>query len=246
MSVSVIIPFWNGGQWIERAVVSVVNQTAPPDEFFVVNDGSAPEERAYLAVLAEQHGFVILDKENGGQGSARNHGVLHSSSQYICFLDQDDFFLPDHLERLCDLVVGRGENFGFGYGSYDLADAHGVVHVKNDLVRNQRRLHPPSRDLIELVGRNLSILPSASIISKRAFMAVEGFDVQFRGYEDDDLCLRLFRSGKPDGLGVGLALSHAAIEQLGNGWLHQWTVKSATDPQHNTTRPSGFERYLDL
>lgn len=195
MSVSVVIPFWNGSQWIERAVVSVVNQTLHPNEFFVVNDGSRPEERARLASLADRYGFVILDKENGGQGSARNHGVAHSNSEYICFLDQDDFFLPDHLERLYAFVVGRGENFGFAYGSYDLADAQGVVHVENDLVRNQGHLHPPSRDLIQLFGRNLSILPSASIISTRAFQAAGGFDVQFRGYEDDDLFSRMILQG---------------------------------------------------
>lgn len=195
MSVSVVIPFWNGSQWIERAVASVANQTLRPDEFFVVNDGSRPRERELLSGLARKHGFVILDKENGGQGSARNHGVAHSRSELICFLDQDDFFLPDHIEKLFALAAGRGENFGFAYGSYDLADAHGVVHVKNDLELNQGRLHPPPCDPIELFGRNLSILPSASIISKRAFQSVEGFDVQFRGYEDDDLFSRMILAG---------------------------------------------------
>ncbi len=195
MNVSVIIPFWNGGQWIERAVASVADQTTAPNEFFVVNDGSRLEERARLVSLAAQYGFVILDKENGGQGSARNHGVAHSQSEYICFLDQDDFFLPDHVERLGAFVQGRGPNFGFAYGSYDLADAQGVVHVKNDLARNWAGLHPPSRDPIELFGRNLSILPSASIISKRAFQAIGGFDVQFRGYEDDDLFSRMILAG---------------------------------------------------
>lgn len=195
MSVSVVIPFWNGSQWVERAIESVVRQTVRPDEFFVVNDGSRSDERARLALLAKQHGFVILDKLNGGQGSARNHGVALSKSEYVCFLDQDDFFLPDHIERLSAFVAGRGENFGFAYGSFDLADGLGKVHVKNDLALNQRHLHPPTRNPIELFGRNLSILPSASIISKRAFEAVGGFDVQFRGYEDDDLFSRMILAG---------------------------------------------------
>lgn len=195
MTVSVVIPFWNGSQWIERAVASVARQTVRPDEFFVVNDGSKPQERELLVGLAQRYGFVILDKENGGQGSARNHGVEHSHSEYVCFLDQDDFFLPDHVEKLRRLASTAGQGFGFGYGSYDLADGSGVVHVRNDLARNQAHLHPPPRDPIALFGRNLSILPSASIVSRRAFVAVGGFDVQFRGYEDDDLFSRLILAG---------------------------------------------------
>lgn len=195
MSVSVVIPFWNGSQWIERAVASVSSQTVRPDEFYVVNDGSTPQERERLGGLALRHGFVILDKENGGQGSARNLGVEHSRSDYICFLDQDDFFLPDHVAKLRALVAVGGPRFGFGYGSYDLADGAGMVQIKDDLTRNQPHLHPPPRDPIELFGRNLSILPSASIISKRAFEAVGGFDVQFRGYEDDDLFSRMILAG---------------------------------------------------
>lgn len=195
MSVSVIIPFWNGSQWIERAIESVLNQTVLPDEFIIVNDGSKPEERAKLEGLAKRCRVVILDTENGGQGAARNHGVSHSQSEYVCFLDQDDFFLPDHIEKLRSFVGQDRPNFGFAYGSYDLADEQGVVHVRNDLVLNQAHLHPPTRDPVEVVTRNLSILPSAAIISKRAFLAVGGFDVQFRGYEDDDLFARMILAG---------------------------------------------------
>ena len=85
-----VIPFYNGADFIERAVKSVFNQTVPADEVVVVNDGSRPEEREALGALAGRYPFRIVDKENGGQGSARNAGVAVSRSDYICFLDQDD------------------------------------------------------------------------------------------------------------------------------------------------------------
>lgn len=195
MNVSVIIPFWNGAQWVERAIESVLRQTHAPAEFYVVNDGSRPDEREKLGALAARHGFQILDKGNGGQGTARNHGVRHSRSELICFLDQDDFFLPDHIERLLSLVPADLATFGFAYGSYHLADESGRIHVENDLALNQARLHPPPRDPLELIARNLCILPSASIISRVAFERVGGFDAQFRGYEDDDLFSRMVLAG---------------------------------------------------
>jgi glycosyltransferase involved in cell wall biosynthesis len=96
-SVVVIIPFYNGADFIERSVKSVFEQSVPATEVIVVNDGSRPEERASLDALAARYPFRIIDKENGGQGSARNAGVKASTSDFICFLDQDDFYLPNHI-----------------------------------------------------------------------------------------------------------------------------------------------------
>lgn len=195
MSVCVIIPFWNGSRWVERAIRSVVEQTISPAEFYVVNDGSRADERALLGELAQKYGFQILDQENGGQGSARNHGVAACQADWICFLDQDDFYVPEHIEILLKLVPANPHGFGFGYGSYNLADEAGKVFFENELLRSQSGLHPPRRDFLQMIGRNLSILPSASIISKDAFRQVGGFDCQFRGYEDDDLFSRIILAG---------------------------------------------------
>lgn len=195
MRVAVIIPFWNGGRWIERAIESVARQNRPPNEFIVVNDGSAPVERAHLETLRLKHGFRVLDKENGGQGSARNFGVFHCTSELICFLDQDDFYLPDHIETLVSQVPSELGAFGFAYGSFHIADEAGIVHVNHALSLDDPQLHPPPPDPVRLFGRNISILPSASIILKSAFDAVGGFDNQFRGYEDDDLFSRMILAG---------------------------------------------------
>ncbi len=79
-TVVVIIPFYNGADFIERSVRSVFEQSVPANEVIVVNDGSRTEERAALDALAARYPFRILDKENGGQGSARNAGVRLNST----------------------------------------------------------------------------------------------------------------------------------------------------------------------
>lgn len=195
MRVAVIIPFWNGGRWIERAVESVIQQTLLPNEFIVVNDGSLPAEREQLEILRLKYDFRVLDKENGGQGSARNFGVLHCGSELVCFLDQDDFYLPDHIEKLVSQVPSPPGSFGFAYGSFHVADEAGQIHARHSLGVEDSRFHPPRPDPIDLFGRNISILPSASIVLKSAFNAVGGFDTQFRGYEDDDLFSRMILAG---------------------------------------------------
>ncbi|HXD05563.1 MAG TPA: glycosyltransferase family A protein, partial [Burkholderiaceae bacterium] len=191
-TVAVVIPFYNGSRWIERALRSVHEQTIAADELVIVNDGSDESERAILDELALRYGFRLLDKANGGQGSARNCGVECTTSEYICFLDQDDYFLPEHIEDLLGALPKKDLRFGFLYADLMIADITGNI-IYSHIVRD-RGTHPKT-SVVDMVRTDMFVLPSASVISRRAFAAVGGFDPQFTGYEDDDLFMRIFRAG---------------------------------------------------
>jgi glycosyltransferase involved in cell wall biosynthesis len=195
-TVAVIIPFYNGKRWIEGAIKSVVEQTIKADEFVVVNDGSKAEEREILPALAEKYGFRILDKANGGQGSARNAGVWATTSEFIAFLDQDDSFLPQHIEDLLLTIPANDLRLGYVYANLCLADEDGYINHSNvlrDQIREGR--HPKQGSAAELISHDMFVLPSASLVKRTAFMALQGFDEQFIGYEDDDFFLRMYRNG---------------------------------------------------
>jgi len=192
-TVAVVIPFYNGARWIERAFRSVTDQTVPADERIVVNDGSRSDERAALQPLADKYGFRIIDKPNGGQGSARNAGVAASRSDYICFLDQDDFYLENHIEILTDNLPEKDPRLGFVYADLHIADGDGGLIFTSSV--KEHSPSNPKKSLIDLLRSDMFVLPSASIIRRKAFEAVGGFDDQFTGYEDDDLFLRIFRKG---------------------------------------------------
>lgn len=194
-SVVVVIPFYNGSKWIERAAKSVSEQTISPDEFIVVNDGSNDAEREALTPMASQYGFRIIDKQNGGQGSARNAGVWASTSEYISFLDQDDYYLPHHIEDLVEALPSNDRRLGFVYADLCEGDEEGRIVHSNLLHQIKHVSHPKKGHIGELIRNDLFILPSASLIKRSAFEEVGGFDPQFMGYEDDDLFLRMFRSG---------------------------------------------------
>lgn len=191
-TVSVIIPFYNGSKFIERSLNSVFRQTVFPNEIIVVNDGSRLEERDFLHSLANRYEIKIVDRENGGQGAARNSGVAESKSEYICFLDQDDFYLENHIELLLDFIPSNSPNFGFAYGDLYEADGDGNI-IRTGMIKAHSS-HPKT-NIFDMLGHDLFVLPSASIISRTAFEAVGGFDTQFTGYEDDDLFIRIFRKG---------------------------------------------------
>ena len=193
VSVAVVIPYYNGSEFVERAIKSVVDQTVPADELIIVNDGSSPEEASFLHNLASIYGFKVISKANGGQGSARNAGVSEAKSDFISFLDQDDFYLENHIEVLINELPKDLNRFGYIYADLMVADVDGYI-LQRGVVKEHSPLHPKT-DLIDMLRNDMFVLPSASLISRKAFNHIGGFDPQFTGYEDDDLFMRFFRRG---------------------------------------------------
>jgi len=99
-TVSVVIPLYNKGKYIERALSSVLAQTFPPLEIIVVDDGSTDDGPEKVEKLALANSIITLIKqENRGPGAARNAGLARARGKYIAFLDADDEWLPGFLER---------------------------------------------------------------------------------------------------------------------------------------------------
>lgn len=191
-SVSVVIPHFNGSRWIQRALNSAYSQTRLPDEVIVVDDGSDSTEIEFLKELGLRYDFKLLFQSNKGQSSARNLGVAESNSEFVCLLDQDDYFLPGHIESLLNIVDSSDPKFSFSYGDlHRVSESGEILSVSCVNVKNQH----PLRDITVMLRDNMYILPSATLIRKKAFLAVGGFDETLRGYEDDDLFVRFFTAG---------------------------------------------------
>src|SRR5260370_10978356 len=99
-SIAAIIPLYNGAQWIEQSIKSVLAQTLAPDEFVVVDDGSTDDGPRIVERLAQSHPIRLLRKPNAAQSSARNFRATHSESALIALLDHDDAWYPHHLATL--------------------------------------------------------------------------------------------------------------------------------------------------
>lgn len=221
VSIAAIIPLYNGDRWIEEAVRSVFAQTVQPDEFLVVDDGSTDggSGAAIVARLAKERSVTLLHKPNGGQSSARNHGVAHAKSSLIALLDQDDVWYPRHLEILRKPFYDpRPSPLGWVYSDVDLIDEAGRLTCRNHL-RDHPKEHP-KRHLARCLSEDIHVLPGASLICRRAFDAVGGFDERLCGYEDDDLFVRLFSAGY-DNVFVPDALLQWRISPASCGHSHR-------------------------
>jgi glycosyltransferase involved in cell wall biosynthesis len=194
LRIAAIIPLYNGAKYIGKALESVLAQRLQPFEIVVVDDGSTDDGPRIVSELAATAPIRLLRKQNGGQASARNFGVAASASELIALLDQDDIWYPSHLQRLAEPFLDRSDaELGWVYCNLDEIDEAGNL-IGRAILSDQEGRHP-KRTLIACLRDDMFVLPSASLISRQAFERVGGFDERLRGYEDDDLFLRLFRAG---------------------------------------------------
>jgi teichuronic acid biosynthesis glycosyltransferase TuaG len=121
--VSVIIPVFNGINYLEEAINSVFAQTYQDYEIIVVDDGST--DRTWDLIQKYNSRIRGLRKENGGTASALNFGIKHASGDFICWLSHDDLFMPDKLTRQIEFMA-QNPHYALSYTDYIVIDAHGA------------------------------------------------------------------------------------------------------------------------
>src|SRR5437016_5344550 len=119
--VSVIIPAYNKAEYTRRTVESVLAQTYPNVEIIVVDDGSKDETSNVMAEYGSRINYIL--KVNGGACSARNEGIRRATGEYVTFLDCDDLFYPEKLQK-CVLHLEENSQFGFVYTAVHFIDEH--------------------------------------------------------------------------------------------------------------------------
>lgn len=104
--ISIIVPVYGVEQYIAKCLTSIQNQTFTDFECIVVDDGS-PDNSIAIAkqLVGNDPRFIFLEKENGGQASARNMGLDYAKGDYIAFLDSDDYIAPNYLSELYNCLL---------------------------------------------------------------------------------------------------------------------------------------------
>lgn len=167
--ISVIINNYNYGCFVAQAIESALAQTYPHKEIIVVDDGSTDDSRA---VLQRYEGRVrLILKENGGQASAFHAGFAAAQGEVICFLDSDDYWAPQLLERVAS--VWRAE-VAMVEWRLECVDAEG-----KPLGKRLPNRTPPQGDLRSLLLRRISYPwtpTSANAFARRAVEAIFPLD----------------------------------------------------------------------
>ncbi|MHC5184212.1 MAG: glycosyltransferase family 2 protein [Planctomycetota bacterium] len=102
VSISVVIPVYNCGRYVARAIESVLNQTHPVQEIVVVDDGSTDNSSTVIESYETKVRYIY--QQNAGASAARNAGIEAASGNWIAFLDADDEWLPNKIELQVGLL----------------------------------------------------------------------------------------------------------------------------------------------
>lgn len=123
--VSVIIPTYNYGGFIKRAIRSVLRQTFEDFELIVVDDGSTDHTEAIVKSIPDRRIKYLRHTKNRGGNAARNTGLRAASGSYLAFLDSDDEWLPDKLDLQIKLFAESNEKIGLIYSGVNVIDQTG-------------------------------------------------------------------------------------------------------------------------
>lgn len=188
--VDVVIPVYNGGRFLAEAVRSVLEQTVLPARVIIADDGSTdhtPSVAASLVELSPRVKYLALPHK--GVSAARNAAISVSNAAFVAFLDADDVWMPNKLEKQMEVFAGADPDVGFVHSSYFYIDEFG----RN--VPAMPIIPPAARGdiFLPLLFENYVLSGSASsVVVRREVLDRAGyFDERLFHGEDWDLWLRL-------------------------------------------------------
>ncbi len=185
--VSVIIPTYNRAALLCETLDSVYAQTCRDYEIIVVDDGSTDDTFDRLADGKRGSlGSVIYQRlDHAGQGAARNAGLVMAQGQYIAFLDSDDLWEPQFLDRMLEALEGQ-PGAGFAYCDYATFDRQGPVQAVCLTAREKI-----CGDLFPALLASDFLCTGALLFRRECFERVGGFDPRLPLVEDWDMWLRV-------------------------------------------------------
>lgn len=186
---SVVISAYNKGDFIQKTVESVFNQTVDDYEIIIVNDASTDHsDRAIKALKNDRITYHILET-NQGAGAARNKGIELASGSYIALLDGDDIWEPNYLEEINILIekfpdhkvfataITIQEHDGKRASQYSFSNPH-----------NERHL---SLNYFTSSYKNTILTSSSTVIEKSVFPVVGNYNTTIKSGQDTDLWIRI-------------------------------------------------------
>ncbi|RLD10154.1 MAG: hypothetical protein DRI44_06780 [Chlamydiae bacterium] len=187
--ISIILPLYNGGKFIEETLLSIGQQSFSDVELIVIDDGSTDNsiekiQRIKTSVSGPVlKNLKIISKENGGVASARNRGIKEANGKWLAFIDQDDIWLPQKLGMQIEAVKGTNASFCYTAFLRFYADGREVIKQNGSADRE--------KSLRSLFSGKLFIPPSTVLVKKEVAEIEGGFNSDFIPSDEWDFFLTI-------------------------------------------------------
>ena len=192
MKISVVIPCHNAGAWIDQALASVAAQTFPAAEVLVINDSSTDDS----ADRAGNNGIVrmVIHVKCRNAAAARNIGIEKATGDWVAFLDADDLWMPDHLERAASALKGTPDVAYLAHNKLQVFSAKGESKfVARDTAPPVRHLTSGLSDdvFVNWWCRKAWFFPGAMVAKRVALLETGAFDSTQVRRHDFEMFFRL-------------------------------------------------------
>ena len=172
--ISVVIPVYNAAQFITKAVDSALKQKEVK-EILLVEDGSKDNSLDLCRHLADNYSIIRLlqhpDHKNHGASASRNLGLIHAKSEYIAFLDADDFYLSDRFRKDFEIF----NKFPDADGVYNAVGTEFISHNETDY----KKIHPEMLHTIKKEATPSELFPGLlSVIDNFGFISLDGLTIK--------------------------------------------------------------------
>lgn len=208
--VSIVIPVYNGANYLKSAIDSAISQTYKNIEILVINDGSCDGGETERIALFYRDKIRYFYKENGGVASALNLGIEEMKGDYFSWLSHDDMYYPNKVERQIQALDENNDKTALVYSAFEYLNAETskrtplFSHLKYSKEQLQNSVFPVLDSLV---------YGCALLIHKSHFERVGTFNEKLLYTQDNDLWFRMFRNQKSIYIPESLALYRVHSEQ---------------------------------
>lgn len=191
--VSIVIPVYNGSNYLKDSIDSALNQTYRNCEVLVINDGSDDGGKTEQIALSYGNKIKYFYKENGGVSSALNYGIEKMQGEYFSWLSHDDLYYPEKVEKQINAIISTGNPKTLVQAEYEFYNQE----TKSKTATNFSKYY----GLDQITNSFFSVLQlqihaCSALIHKSHFMRVGYFDEKLRTIQDVDMWFRIFRGQK--------------------------------------------------
>lgn len=193
---SVVMTAYNEEEWIAAAVASVLAQTYGELQLIVVDDGSSDGTLAELEPFRSDPRLRVVEQENAGLSAARNTGIAAAETDWVAFLDSDDMWMPNYLERVDKALAGR-PRAGFVYVDAWRMYLDGRFFRDTAMARQDPPHDPPqgAEEFLRLLVARGNFIFVSTTVRREALERAGGFDTTRTSVEDYDLWIRILAAG---------------------------------------------------
>lgn len=210
--VSVIIPTYNRAKFITQSIDSVLSQTYKNFEIIVVDDGSTDNTKETLIPYRDKIRYIY--QRNHGASAARNTGIKHARGKYVAFLDSDDLWLPQKLEKQVR-ILDKNKDIGLVYSNFSYADEVGKI--------TKVMGYNPKKFISGYIFKEILLRKAGCgylqtwLIRKSCFKEVGYLDEKFKMSEDRDIFVRITHRYNLYGISKPLTIvrQHTPVLRLG-------------------------------